>query len=109
MAPSKYEAMWVFAMFDLPTDTREARKRYARFRKVLLQRGFQMLQYSVYARYCASEEAADTFRRQVRQNLPSNGEVRLVSITDRQFAKMEVYLGKKPGCAEKPLPQLLLF
>ncbi len=45
--------MWLLAMFDLPVTTRKARKRYAEFRKLLLQEGFSMLQFSVYARYCA--------------------------------------------------------
>ena len=53
--------MWLFAMFDLPVTTTKARKRYAEFRKVLLEQGFSMLQYSVYARYCASEEMADAY------------------------------------------------
>ena len=55
---SGYRGMWLFAMFDLPVTTAKARKRYAQFRKVLIEQGFSMLQYSVYARYCASEEMA---------------------------------------------------
>ena len=37
-------------MFDLPTNTSEDRKNYTRFRKSLIKLGFDMLQYSVYAR-----------------------------------------------------------
>ncbi|HHT9133449.1 MAG TPA: CRISPR-associated endonuclease Cas2, partial [Candidatus Avalokitesvara rifleensis] len=48
---SEYRAMWLFAMFDLPVDTKKARREYTRFRKALLTEGFTMLQYSVYARY----------------------------------------------------------
>jgi CRISPR-associated protein Cas2 len=35
--------MWVFAMFDLPTETPVQRRAYARFRKDLLEDGFAMM------------------------------------------------------------------
>ena len=109
MAPSKYQAMWLVAMFDLPTDSRQARRHYTQFRKHLLQEGFYMMQYSVYVRYCGSEGSAETHRRHVRAQLPDDGEVRLMAITDHQFGKMEVYLGKKRTEVEQPPSQLLLF
>jgi CRISPR-associated protein Cas2 len=109
MVHSKYKAMWLVAMFDLPTKSREARRRYSKFRKHLLEEGFQMLQYSVYARYCANEESAETFRRRIRKKLPTSGEVRLIAITDHQFGKMEVYLGKTKSNVETAPSQLLLF
>ena len=46
--------MWVVAMFDLPVETQQNRRDYARFRKALLKDGFMMLQFSVYARYLPS-------------------------------------------------------
>lgn len=101
--------MWLFAMFDLPVDSKEARREYVRFRNALLAEGFTMLQFSVYARYCASEEAAATYRRRVRAALAPGGQVRLLSVTDHQFGKMEVFQGKKRKEAEKAPPQLMLF
>ena len=109
MILSGYRAVWIFAMFDLPTDTKKARKDYTYFRKNLLRDGFSMLQYSVYARYCASEEVSERYRRHVEAVLPSRGQVRLLWVTDRQFGKMEVYLGKKRRRAEEPPAQLMLF
>lgn len=106
---SGYRSMWMFAMFDLPVTTKEARKRYARFRKALLYRGFTMLQFSVYARHCASEEFADGVRQDVRAVLPPDGQVRLLGVTDRQFGKMEVYFGKMRRRAENPPSQFMLF
>ena len=107
--PSEYQAMWLFAMFDLPVDTKSARRRYVRFRNALLEQGFSMLQYSVYARYCPSEQAADVHKRRVRGILPSDGHVRLLAVTERQFGRMEVFVGKKRQDAEVPPYQLLLF
>ena len=106
---SGYKAMWLFAMFDLPVKTQAARQCYTRFRKTLLQEGFSMLQYSVYARYCPSEESASAHRQRIRAFLPPEGQVRLVAVTERQFAKMEIYFGKKRKQVEKPPTQLMLF
>jgi len=101
--------MWLFALFDLPVGSKAERRAYTRFRTLLLKLGFTQLQYSVYAQYCSSEEASASRRRNVRENLPSDGQVRLVSVTDRQFADMEVFLGKAPDEPEEPPQQLLLF
>jgi len=68
-----------------------------------------MLQFSVYARYCPSEEASEAYRNRVKQALPEEGEVRFLSVTDKQFGKMEVFIGKKRKPAETPPPQLMLF
>jgi CRISPR-associated protein Cas2 len=106
---SAYRSMWLFAMFDLPVDSPKARRDYTRFRNSLLADGFNMLQLSVYARYCDSEEASLAHRRYLRKTLPLDGEVRLIAITDRQFEKMEVFFGKKRGSPEKPPKQLMLF
>jgi len=101
--------MWLFALFDLPVMTKDQRRTYTRFRKLLLVQGFTMLQYSVYAQYCPSEEGSLAKRRSLRTNLPSDGQVRLVSITDKQFAAMEVHLGKTDVDPEQPMGQGLLF
>jgi len=101
--------MWLFAMFDLPVMTKEDRKRYTDFRNVLLKLGFNMLQFSVYARYCASEEGSEIHRKQVRAKLPPQGFVRVLSVTDRQFAKMECYQGRRAKPTEDPPDQMMLF
>ena len=107
--PSAYRALWLIAMFDLPVETPANRRDYTRFRKALLKDGFMMLQFSVYARYLPSEEAAEVHRRTVRSVVPPLGQVRLIAITDHQFGKMEVFYGRKPRQPEEPPPQIMLF
>ena len=106
---SGYRTVWIVTMFDLPTDTEAARKDYTAFRKVLLRDGFTMMQYSVYVRHCASEENAEVHYNRVKGSLPPDGEVRVMTITDKQYERMETYWGKK----RKPTPpapkQLELF
>lgn len=109
MIATGYRAVWVMAMFDLPTDTKKARKAYAEFRKNLLKDGFTMVQYSVYARHCASEENARVHFGRVRSFLPPDGEVRLIHVTEKQFEKMQIYWGKMRKPTPPPPRQLELF
>ncbi|MGL4944550.1 MAG: CRISPR-associated endonuclease Cas2 [Thermoguttaceae bacterium] len=106
---SGYNSVWLVAMFDLPVKTKRDRRVYSRFRKMLLENGFTMLQFSVYARFCASEELAQKHRAEIRQSLPSHGHVRVMTLTERQFSKMENYVGKRWEPNEMPQPQLAFF
>lgn len=109
MLVSGYRCMWVVAMFDLPVDTKAARRAYAQFRRALLKDGFARLQFSVYARHCASEENADVHAQRVERALPEDGEVRVLTITDKQFERMRVFWGKLRKPPEPPPLQLELF
>ena len=81
--------MWIIVIFDLPTDTIQARKDYARFRKFLLEEGFTMMQYSVYMRHSASEENSQVHIKRIRSCLPPDGQVRIMKITNKQFGTIE--------------------
>ena len=108
-APGVYSAVWLFALFDLPVITKKERKEYAKFRKLLISRGFTMLQFSVYALYFSSEDSSLSVQNMIQERLPPSGQVRLLLVTDRQFGKQKVFFGKNEGNIEKPLPQILLF
>ena len=101
--------MWLVAMFDLPTDTPRERRNYTRFRKAILKDGFDMMQYSVYIRHCASEANAAVHAQRVERALPPDGEVRLLCITDKQFERMKIFWGKQRRPPEKAPAQLELF
>jgi len=104
-----YRAMWLFVLFDLPTSTEEARKSYARFRKGLLKAGFDMMQYSVYTRHCASRENAEVHIKRVKGALPGEGMVSIISVTDKQFGDIQTFWGKKRKKAPPPPRQLEMF
>lgn len=103
------QTMWIIVLFDLPTGTKAARKEYSRFRKGLLNDGFTMMQYSVYIRHSSSDENAQVHAKRVKSQLPDDGEVRIVKITDKQFGKIEVYYGKTRKQTEKAPLQLQFF
>ncbi len=104
-----YRCMWVIAMFDLPSDTKPARRAYTLFRKHLLSDGFTKLQYSVYMRHCPSRENAQVHIDRVKAHLPPDGEVRVITITDKQFERMLVFFGKMRKQPEAGPRQLDLF
>jgi len=106
--PWGWRSMWVIAMFDLPTETPKKRKDYARFRKDLLEDGFTMMQYSVYARHCASIENAEVHVKRMGALVPPEGEVRFLTITDQQYGRIKVFVGKKRQ-ATPPSPSQLEF
>lgn len=55
---------------------------------------FVMLQYSVYARVCNGMDAVEKHRNRVRQNLPDNGSIRMLTITKKQYEAIEILLGR---------------
>ena len=107
--PSEFRSVWLFTMFDLPMETKTERREYSQFRKLLLKEGFVQLQLSVYARFSGSEESAESVRTRVRASLPPHGQVRLLSVTDHQFGKMELWFGKRRKRVEDPPAQYELF
>jgi CRISPR-associated protein Cas2 len=107
--PVAWRSMWVFAMFDLPVETKGQRRAYTRFRKDLLDDGFAMMQFSIYFRHCASQESAAAHTRRMGARVPAEGEVRFLTVTDAQFARIEVYAGKGRKPPETPPAQLEFF
>ena len=86
--------MRVIAFFDLPVDTSAHRREYSRFRKYLIKNGFVMMQQSVYVKLAINQNAAKFICDAVRKNKPSAGIVQLLTITEKQFQKMEFLCGE---------------
>lgn len=106
---SEYRVMWVLVFFDLPTETKKDKKSYTMFRKHLLKDGFFMFQFSIYVRHCASAENAQVHIKRVKSFLPEYGNICVMSITDKQFASIELFTGKKPEKPQSGGIQLELF
>ncbi len=106
---NQYRSMWVLVLFDLPTETRKDRKAATRFRKNLLDDGFSMFQFSIYLRFCASRENANVHIKRTKMNLPKQGKVCIMQITDKQFGMIELFHGQKEVEPETPSQQLELF
>lgn len=80
--------------FDLPVETREERLEYSRFRRKLIKNGFVMMQESVYTKLALNQNVANGICEQVRKIKPPSGLVQMLTVTEKQFSKMEMIVGK---------------
>lgn len=94
---NEYRVMWIMVFFDLPVLTKKEMKAATAFRKMLLDDGFNMYQFSVYIRHCASMENAEMHIKRVEANIPPSGKVGILSITDKQFGDIRIFYGKSRG------------
>lgn len=90
-----YRYMRVIVMFDLPTYTAINKKDYRDFRKYLIKNGFLMMQESVYVHLALNSPMATAIKNNLRKNLPREGLVQVLTITEKQFLKMEYMVGEK--------------
>lgn len=91
----KYQVMRVICMFDLPMDTAKEKRIYQLFRKELIKEGFVMMQYSVYVRTCPTREYAKRLEKRVEGIAPEKGNVRLLTVTEKQYTDMKIIVGSK--------------
>ena len=110
MALNGWRMMWIFAVFDLPTQTREQRHAYTVFRQKLLQNGFSQLQYSVYIRNMPTFHKASALVEQLGKETPAEGVCAFLFFTDKQYALTRNFVGGKEKNDDLPNDeQLLLF
>ena len=91
----RYNVMRVLCMFDLPVDTDKEKREYRNFKKKLILEGFVMLQYSVYIRTCPNRQYSERLQKRLAKNLPANGNIRLLEITEKQYEDMKLLVGCK--------------
>lgn len=101
--------MWCLVMFDLPVKTKEQRHDATEFRNVLLDLGYSMVQFSVYARYTPTQSGNRTTIRVIKKNLPPQGKVRILHISDHQWASADKIVNLKPDKKEKTPDLYVLF
>ncbi len=104
----RYMRLMVF--FDLPVTTREKKHAYVLFRRFLLQDGYDMLQWSVYSRIVNGMDAAQKHMKRLESNLPKEGSIRCLQISEKQFTNMKLLVGER-SIQEKKVNdgQMLLF
>ena len=87
--------MRIMLFFDLPMLTDKDRRNYNRFHKFLLRNGFIMMQKSVYTKLVMNNVTSIAVKQKVRENVPSDGVVEMLEITENQFSKIEYLVGKE--------------
>jgi CRISPR-associated protein Cas2 len=88
-----YEFMRLILLFDLPMITKSEKRIYTKFRKNLIQNGYIMMQFSVYSKIFNNREAADNHTKQLKRFLPTKGQIRIMLVTENQYAKIQIIVG----------------
>lgn len=86
--------MRIIVMFDLPTETPLHRHNYGKFRRYLIKSGFMMLQESIYVKLALNQNMANSIVDSIKKNRPPEGLVQILSVTEKQFSKMEIITGE---------------
>ena len=102
--------MRLMVFFDLPVVLKADRRAYTLFRRFLLNDGYDMLQFSVYGRILNGIDAEQKHMKRLIQHMPPAGSVRVLTVTEKQFASMKILVGL-PLFQEKQVnaAQMLLF
>lgn len=87
--------MRILLFFDLPTDTPRDRKIYSKFRKLLINEGFIMMQESVYTKLALNNSVVNSVKDKIYKSKPPKGIVQMLIITEKQFNSIEYIVGKK--------------
>ena len=82
-------------MFDLPTIESYERKEYSLFRKALIKNGYQMIQFSVYTKPILGQIKIEYEINKLRKYIPTNGNIRAIQVTEKQYQDMYMILGHK--------------
>ena len=103
-----YRFMRMLIFFDLPVETPQQKREYTKFRKYLIKSGFMMMQESVYCKlvqnsgvvYCKivlNQTVLSSVGNGLRKNKPEQGLIQMLTVTEKQFEKMEFLLGDSRG------------
>lgn len=109
---SAYRFMWLMVMFDMPTDTKKAKRKYRYLREKLIKEGYLMMQYSIYIKSFHSYESALHGKKKLKNFIKANilkGSIRLLTFTDKQFGSMDIVVGTTSTDEKNAPKQLLLF
>lgn len=87
--------MRILVFFDLPIETAKERKIYSKFRKLLINEGFIMMQKSVYSKLALNNSVVKSIKDKINKNKPPDGIVQMLTITEKQFSSIEYIVGKK--------------
>lgn len=101
--------MRLLVFFDLPVVTKTERRAYTLFRRFLINDGYDMIQFSIYGRILTGNDALEKHMKRLINNLPPEGSVRCLSVTEKQFASMKLLVGLPLFQEKKVSPQQMLL
>lgn len=106
---SGYRLMWIFVMFDLPVGSKKEMREATKFREFLLDQGFEMSQFSIYARFCNGKDSYEAHLKRIESNLPEKGEIHVLTFTDKQYEGIVRFSSQRRRKPRENPDQLALF
>ncbi|MFW0112665.1 CRISPR-associated endonuclease Cas2 [Rothia sp. P5766] len=101
--------VWLLVMFDLPVKTKTQMRLANQYRNLLKDRGFDRIQLSVYCKYYLNGNSTERDLGMLKVNVPVGGQVRVLRVSDNQWASTIMFVGPKQKKAEPPPEQLTIF
>ncbi len=86
--------MRIMVFFDLPVETAAEKTAYRHFRTFLIKEGFAMMQQSVYTKLALNGTTVSLVKNRLRDNLPPQGLVEMLVVTEKQFADITYLVGE---------------
>lgn len=86
--------MRIILFFDLPAVTKKDHREYTRFIKQIKKLGFIMMQESVYTKLALNPSVSNSAINDIKKNLPPEGVVSVLTITENQFASIDHLIGE---------------
>ena len=66
-----------------------------------------MMQKSVYSKLVINNVTSSAVREKISKNLPPEGIIELLEVTENQFAKIEYLVGEKQSIVEESMDRLI--
>lgn len=85
--------MRIMVFFDLSTITYKDKKEYRRFRKLLINEGFIMMQESVYYKLALNPSIVTSVKNKLEKGKPKEGLIQILTVTEKQFSGMDTIVG----------------
>lgn len=87
--------MRTIVFFDLPNVYAKDKRNYLKFRKMLINEGFLMMQESVYSKIVLNSQQAELVINKLQKKAPNKGLIQVLTITEKQYAQIEYIIGEK--------------
>lgn len=105
-----HDFMRLIVFFDLPMTSKKEVRIYTQFRKFLIKSGFSMMQFSIYSKVFNNIEAVNLYLRILKKNVPQQGQIRIMKVTEKQYNDIEIIIGGRSKQEEKiTVDNFLLF
>ncbi len=102
-----YRFMRLLLFFDLPMETSKNRRDYSVFHKFLIKNGFIMMQKSVYSKLVVNGVTSQAVKDRVKKNLPPEGIVEMLEVTENQFSKIDYLIGENQSYVEESMNRVV--